>query len=250
MKEKLKYLIAALLSLVIVFGFAVHAGAEEYGTVNVTESDGEIDAEILTENNVPAVDRSPALYFEEETLQTETDASAITDEDAANDGEKPNFFTKVYTELSCYASEILSALTLIGSLTLALAYKKGLLPLVEKSLLTIGGAITKIKESTKESADMSSALGDIIDEKLTTTKETVDLLANRIKELDDRLSESIKDEKDAMREKRQLSLIVNAQIEMLYDVFMCSALPQYQKDAVGEKIARMKEALAENEGEN
>ena len=40
--------------------------------------------------------------------------------------------------------------------------------------------------------------------------------------------------------------MVKAQIDMLYDVFMSSALPQYQKDAVGERIAKMKEALVEN----
>ena len=37
---------------------------------------------------------------------------------------------------------------------------------------------------------------------------------------------------------------------MLYDVFMSSALPQYQKDAVGERIAKMREAITENDTEH
>ena len=60
------------------------------------------------------------------------------------------------------------------------------------------------------------------------------------------LSGNLRDESEARREKKQLYLILNAQIEMLYDLFMSSALPQYQKDAVGEKIAKMKEAVREN----
>ena len=44
----------------------------------------------------------------------------------------------------------------------------------------------------------------------------------------------------------ELSVIVGTQIDMLYDIFMTSALPQYQKDAVGERVAKMKEALAGN----
>ena len=44
----------------------------------------------------------------------------------------------------------------------------------------------------------------------------------------------------------QLRLVVDTQIDMLYDIFMSSALPQYQKDAVGERIAKMKGAIREN----
>ena len=68
-------------------------------------------------------------------------------------------------------------------------------------------------------------------------------------ELTRELDVCIKDESEARREKKQLRLLADAQIDMLYNVFMSSALPQYQKDAVGERIAKMKEAIAENERE-
>ena len=40
---------------------------------------------------------------------------------------------------------------------------------------------------------------------------------------------------------------MNAQIDMLYEIFMSSALPQYAKDRVGEKVAEMKAQLTDGE---
>ena len=160
-----------------------------------------------------------------------------------------NFFSRIYDEVASYASEILCGLTFIGSLTIAFAYKKGLLPLVEKSLLAIGNAVTGIKESTKENAEASSAFGVNIEKQLSGLEEVLRSLAEKVNSLDKVLLESLQNESDSRLEAKELRLVVDAQIDMLYDVFMSSALPQYQKDAVGERIARMKEAIADNEVE-
>lgn len=218
MNNKLKYLITAILITVFAITSAFSASAEESGE---------------NEDNITAIEA--------------TDVPEYANED--NGAEDVNFFGKVYDDLSAYAGEILCALTFVGSLTLALAYKKGLLPLIEKSLLTIGSAITKIKDNAKENEDKCTAINKSIDERLTGATEIIRNLSSKVEMLNDRLCESIEDESEARREKRQLKLVVDAQIDMLYDVFMSSALPQYQKDAVGEKIAKMKEALAENEHE-
>ena len=218
MNNKLKYLITAILITVFAITSAFSASAEESGE---------------NEDNITAIEA--------------TDVPEYANED--NGAEDVNFFGKVYDDLSAYAGEILCALTFVGSLTLALAYKKGLLPLIEKSLLTIGSAITKIKDNAKENEDKCTAINKSIDERLTGATEIIRNLSSKVEMLNDRLCESIEDESEARREKRQLRLVVDAQIDMLYDVFMSSALPQYQKDAIGEKIAKMKEALAENEHE-
>lgn len=172
------------------------------------------------------------------------DREEVTEEAA---GGEESFFGKVYEELSEYATEILSALTLVGSLTLAIAYKKGLLPLVEKSLVTIGNAITKIKDTASESAEQSTALSLGIENKLTEAVTTLDSLAKKVALLDKSLTERIRDESETERGREQLRIIAEAQIDMLYDVFMTSALPQYQKDAVGERIAKMREAIGRDE---
>ena len=157
-----------------------------------------------------------------------------------------NFFEKVYEEVMAYTSEILCALTFAGSIGIAFAYKKGLLPLVEGSLVAIGNAVTKIKENTKENTEISSQLGESITGRLAETQELLTRLSERIVTLERTLGSNIKSESDARLEMGQLRLVVDTQIDMLYDIFMSSALPQYQKDAVGERIAKMKGAIREN----
>jgi hypothetical protein len=167
-------------------------------------------------------------------------------EESAEAVTETNFFSRAYEEVAGYASEILCGLTLAGSLTLAFAYKKGLLPLVERSLLAIGNAVSGIKESAKESAESGSKLKDNVEKRLSAASETLEALADKISSLDKALCASLENESEARLEAKELRLVVDAQIDMLYDVFMSSALPQYQKDAVGERIAKMKEAMANN----
>jgi hypothetical protein len=59
----------------------------------------------------------------------------------------------------------------------------------------------------------------------------------------DTLEEQLQCEAEYVKERKKMNRIMLAQIDMLYDIFMSSALPQYQKDAVGGKIQIMKEEL-------
>ena len=212
MKNKLKYLIITVLIIAISATAGISASAAEIDT----------DAPLDTEAADPIEDNT----------------------------EEYNLFTEVYEDLCAYASEILCALTLAGSLTLAVAYKKGLLPLLESSLVTIGNAVTKIKENANENAEKSCEQTASIEHRLENATEVIDALAKRVETLGTALEESLSSEKDARREKQQLRTVMDAQIDMLYDIFMTATLPQYQKDAVGERIARMKEAIADNGREN
>lgn len=175
-------------------------------------------------------------------------ASEETVSEAVENTEE-NLFSKAFDEIAEYAPEILSALTLVGSLTLAVTYKKGLLPLVEKSLLAIGNAVARIKDKTNESAELGAKLGLDIDQRLTEATGILTSLAERIAQLESALKTSIADKAEERLEAKELRLVVDAQIDMLYDVFMSSALPQYQKDAVGERVAKMKEAIGKIESE-
>lgn len=179
------------------------------------------------------------------SLVTASANEAIDEE--ANEATDENFFTSVYIKIGEYASEILCALTLAGSLVVAFAYKKGLLPLIEKTLITLGSAVGKIKESTDKSAEKNDVLEATVKKKLTEASELLASLAERTEKLDLALSEKLAGENEMQAEKESLRLILSAQIDMLYDLFMSSALPQYQKDAVGERIAQMKEAIVKND---
>ena len=195
MNKKLKYLITAVLVIVMALGISITASAETA-----------------------------------EPVATENDATV---------------FDKIYAEVSEYAGEILCAMAFTGSVILAFAYKKGLLPIIKGSLVSIGNAVGKMKDSVSRSTEMSEELSKNLAYGLENSALVLGTLAEKIDALDNALTEKLSAESDHTREKEALGIILTAQIDMLYDVFMCSALPQYQKDAIGERIATMKGALKE-----
>lgn len=209
MKNKLKYLIVTVLLAVFSSTLVICASAE---------------------SDIP----------EAQSVDTD-DTTSVTD--AAED----NFFTVAYEEISSYASEILCALTLAASLILAFAYKKGLLPLVQGALVSIGNAVTKIKDSTEVSEQKASRLEENLENGIQGAKAALDKVIERIASFEQTISAKLINEEQIKEEYKKLGFVVGAQIDMLYDIFMTSALPQYQKDAVGERIAKMREAMAKDD---
>lgn len=185
------------------------------------------------------------------TLALTVSASAEElESEVTEDAEDVNIFGKIYSELSGYAGEILCAMTFVGSLALAIAYKRGLLPIVRGSLLTIGNAVSKMKDSVSENAEKGEVLGKSIEGGLESAKAVLDSLAVKIGDLESTLAKQLTSENEAAKEKEALKLVLISQIDMLRDIFMSASLPQYQKDAIGERIAKMKEALGKNGTEN
>ena len=88
--------------------------------------------------------------------------------------------------------------------------------------------------------------GKSIEDGLDAAKKALAELTERVEALDAGINKSIKDADEATREKEAFKLILTSQVDMLYYLFMSSALPQYQKDTVGERISKMREALSEN----
>ena len=54
--------------------------------------------------------------------------------------------------------------------------------------------------------------------------------------------DALEDERD---ERKKLTAVLSAEVDMLYEIFMSAALPQYLKDSVGERIAKMKAEILE-----
>lgn len=177
-----------------------------------------------------------------------TDGQEQTDKIVDEVGE--NVFTTIFNQLKSYATEIFCGMTFIGSLILAYAYKKGLIPLIEKTLVSISGAVAKIKERTESGAIATEELGASLSEKLEKSEMIVNSMIDKIGEMNKELAEIKTSELERTDSCKELSIIVGTQIDMLYDIFMTSALPQYQKDAVGERVAKMKETLKDYDKEN
>ena len=71
-------------------------------------------------------------------------------------------------------------------------------------------------------------------------------LSVTLKKLEDELSES----REQALKTQDMRKVMIAQIDMLYDIFMSSGLPVYQKDEVSERVRKMKIVLTDAEGEN
>ena len=173
-----------------------------------------------------------------------SEAAEVADSTDALSGD--SLFTKLFDKATSHATEIFCALTLMGSLILAYAYKKGLVPLLKKALLSIGTSVNKIKEKAESGEIAAEKLSKELTEKLGITDALVKNLEARINQMCIALDDVRESEKSKEDHTKSLTVIVSAQIDMLYDIFMSSAIPQYQKDAVGERVAKMKEALGKD----
>ena len=153
-----------------------------------------------------------------------------------------NFFEVLYKELLNHSDKLLAALAFLGSLFVAFAYKKGLIPIIKASLGALGAAVSSLKdESERASAEASAAITSA-SEKLGAAETVINALGERLdsieKQLDEASCKQLKGE--------SIYAVIRAQVDMLYEVFMSSSLPAYQKESVGERVAEMKRALADS----
>ena len=260
MKRKMNKATAVLCAaaLALLFGlFPTPAMADENTDVS------EIGAEAPT---YYAADEETASNADE-AAATADDASATVDEAAnANEAEAvdnitaadgtaeaaddvpekatngTNIFTEIYDACIANAGMILSALSFAVSLALTLIYKKGLIPMISRATGTMKNGIKAIGESLDQSrgetTDMLSGQGESIGK----IGGELEKIAGEIKELSDKVGRV----EDDMSSRESIRIIMQGQIDMLYDIFMSSALPQYKKDDVGTRISAMKEQLTKN----
>ena len=152
-----------------------------------------------------------------------------------------NFFEDAFVALESFSSEILCALSFTGSLIIAFAYKKGLLPAVKNGIGAIGSAVGSIKESSESYAKQGEELLALMSARLDEAEKTLAAFEKAVSDI----AEKAEDGAHARSDRAEMKALMSAQIDMLYDIFMTSSLPQYQKDAVSEKLQKMKEVTAE-----
>ena len=201
--------VAALTLCLSVTAFASEAGAEVEESATVTDSTA--------------------------SAEQATDVEAAPEQEAA----PANPFAEVFDAVLVHADKILSALAFIGSLILAFTYKKGLLPSLSRILGSIGASVKEVSEKAGSSAASNeSALTEI-----SSRVGEIGSLFERMSERVDTLSRALEQEKADAQSNAAIQTVMTAQVDMLYDIFMTSSLPQYAKDAVGERIAEMKSNL-------
>ena len=150
-----------------------------------------------------------------------------------------NPFDEMYQTISQHSSELLSLCSFVGTLIIALLYKKGLAPLLSGSADKLSSAI----EGLKRDADT-----EILErgKMIASRDEHAALLESRLERLTDKLDEMqarISSEAELVSCTERVRIVMQSQIDVLYDVFMSSSLPQYQKELIGERMLRMKKEL-------
>ena len=255
MKEKNKKIaLGLIIALMLSLTIGLYAGAEDVipteeaegvtDTAEGTQSDtvppedADLDSGSDEPNNVyeggsePQSNMNIGVNNEDSTL-TGGEGSSDNSERADGGGDNAKtLFDEIYAAIETNADKIFSALAFIGTLIVGFGYKSGLLPLLRDALTKLKGAIDGVKadgEQTRAETDLM--LQDISNS-----------LEQMCGELDD-IKWQYESYDQIVKERNALHTVIEGQIDMLYAVFMTSALPQYQKDEIGEKIRQMREEL-------
>ena len=149
-----------------------------------------------------------------------------------------NIFTEIYKAVTENSADILSLLSFAASVTVALFYKYALAPLIKGGLDKISSGVKDISgehsEEYKKLAECQTALA----ERSAKIEEDLKQMCDGLKEISKRDNEAT---------QKNLLTVMHAQVNMLYEIFQSSALPVYQKEAVGNMINEMRSELAKNE---
>ena len=170
--------------------------------------------------------------------------SAFANEgELATEGEEANAFAQLYEFSVANADKIFSLLAFLGALILTVAYKKGLFPFVEKALLSLTAAVKSLREENALGEEKNIEFIKSLDEKLALSEKTLENALIKLSTLENELKNSA----EACSKTEEFRSVLLAEVEMIYDIFISSSLPQYQKDKVGEAYAKMKRSLENGE---
>ncbi len=227
--------LAAALFLMPATAFAREADAAVY----TMEAEDKLyaSADVVTDEDGEHTDNAPDGNTE--NLENELGENA---EDTDIEDRK-NSFEKIYDAAMAHVSEILSLAAFIGSLICAVIYKSGLMPLIEKGLGGIKNAAQKIKEATdRAECDNKASLG-YINDKMCELEMAISEMQETVKSATKAMESSV----EARAHQARIDGLLSGELDMLYDIFMSSALPEYEKARVGERVAKLKEELNSDE---
>ena len=161
------------------------------------------------------------------------DAEAESTESASNP------FDEMYQTISQHSGELLSLCSFVGTLIIALLYKKGLAPLLSGSADKLSSAIEGLRRDADTEILERGKMIASRDEHAALLESRLECLTNKLDEMQRRISS----EAELVSCTEKVRIVMQSQIDILYDVFMSSSLPQYQKELIGERMLRMKKEL-------
>ena len=166
------------------------------------------------------------------TLMMLTVTLSVGAEDVEATKEDTTFFGEIYATVSEHSAEIFSALSLLGSCVIAFTYRNGLLPSIRQGIGTIGNAVSEIRSDTRGTSETTADLREALDSKLTVISEAISEFSTRLDEV-----------AESEEHLRALDAVIKEQVELLYDIFMSSSIPDYKKESVGRRVEKMRSEL-------
>ena len=192
---------------------------------------------VKAESTAPEGEDTPTAESEEITPPKE---EAQEDRENNDDGETENVFAAVYNTLIENSDKIFSTLAFIASLIIAFLYKKNFMPTVKNSIGSITAALSEFSTESGKKIGNASALIDAVNSRLLETENMLSHLSDNLSGLEEALKDKTKD----TSRLESIKKVISAEVDMLYEIFMTSSLPQYKKEEVGEKISAMKKELS------
>ena len=212
---------------------AAPSGTEVYDTIPLLDIE-DIRGEDMALGNDDGYEAS-----KESTLENQKSENA-----EGGEYTKKNGFEEIYKLAIDNVSEILSLAAFIGSLICAIIYKSGLMPLMENGLKGLKNATVTIKEATDKAESESKKSMNTMTQCMEALESSVEDMCRSFLSL----SNSLSGYKNQLSHQKRLDTILEGELDMLYDIFMTSALPEYEKARVGERMTKLREVL--NSGEN
>ena len=164
-------------------------------------------------------------------------AESLTEESGALP-ESEDLITALFADLKEYSPVIFSALAALGSLLLAFCYRRGLMPILKDAIGGIAGAVSTLGERVAERDKEKAASDRATEDRLAALEEGL----CRTGELAARLAE-------AKRGEESIRAAINAEVELLLELFMQSSLPEYKKEAIERRISAIKSGIGEEAAE-
>lgn len=177
-----------------------------------------------------------ALPFSLSALAAEGTASAAEAAEA-------NPFALFYQAMVENLDAVFGALAAVGTLAVAFSYKRGILPLLKGGVSVLSDKVKKIGEKSDSIADETAKSSELV-------KNNLQIILSELKDYENELSslgEKLQSFSDIKTDVALLRRLLHGELELLYDIFAASALPQYQKERVTRRMEELTAALGGEE---
>ena len=157
----------------------------------------------------------------------------------AGEEAEENPFALLYRDIAQNLDAVFGAFAAFGTLVIAFSYKRGMLPLLR-------GGVGVLSDKVKEIGEESKKIGEESSENAEFVKNQLQIMLTSFRECTDSMhgfGEALGELKKRSDEIGLLKSLLLGEVELLYDIFSSSSLPQYQKELVARRMEEMRTAL-------